>query len=156
MIISGKKKKKKNCSLLCTNCSLLCTNCSLLCTNCSLLHGNMTWQPIIKIIAKISFTFPRCSARYCVQARCHGDIATGLGLQIMPAPVGQGYSLRSTQDILVEKGSKHRMNGGTEKRKSGAEKRKSGAEKRKSCTEKRKKRGAERRKKGVHKREIVL
>ena len=29
---------------------------------------------------------------------------TGLGLQIMPAPVGQGYSLRSTQDILAEKG----------------------------------------------------
>ena len=92
------------CSLLCTNCSLLCTNCSLLCANCSLLHGNVTWQPIIKIIAKISFTFPQCSARYCVQARCHGDIATGLGLQIMPAPVGQGCSLRSTQDILAEKG----------------------------------------------------
>ena len=50
----------------------------------------------------------------------------GLGLQIMPAPVGQGYSLRSTQDILAEKGSKHRMNGVAEKRKSGAEKRKKG------------------------------
>ena len=33
----------------------------------------------------------------------------------------QGYSLRSTQDILAEKGSKHRMNRGAEKRKKGVQ-----------------------------------
>ena len=97
-----------------------------------------------------------CSARCCVQARCHGDIATGLRLQIMPAPVGQGYSLRSTQDILAEKGSKHRMNGGTEKRKSGAEKRKSGVERRKSGAEKRKKGVQRREKRGAEKRNCTL
>ena len=33
----------------------------------------------------------------------------------------QGYSLRSTQDILAEKGSKHRMNRGAKKRKKGVQ-----------------------------------
>ena len=59
----------------------------------------------------------------------------------------QGYSLRSTQDILAEKGSKHRMNRGAEKRKKGgADNRKKGEENRKRGEENRKM-GAEKRKK---------
>ena len=50
----------------------------------------------------------------------------------------QGYSLRSTQDILAEKGSKHRMNRGAENRKRCEENRKKGEENRKRGAEKRK------------------
>ena len=62
----------------------------------------------------------------------------------------QGYSLRSTQDILAEKGSKHRMNRGAEKRKKGVQR----TEKRVRRTEKgvRRKMGEENRKMGAEKR----
>ena len=55
--------------------------------------------------------------------------------------VAQGYSLRSTQDSLAEKGSKHRMNGDTEKRKRGAERRKRGCGEEKSIVQRREKMG---------------
>ena len=57
----------------------------------------------------------------------------------------QGYSLRSTQDILEEKGSKHRMNRGAEKRKKGVQR----TEKRVRRTEK----GVRRTEKWVRRRE---
>ena len=60
----------------------------------------------------------------------------------------QGYSLRSTQDILAEKGSKHRMNRGAEKRKKGVQRREKGVRRREKGVRRREKQGAEKRKTG--------